>query len=104
VRTITISVTQDDLDSAWREARQGSTIYEYGAKCPVARAANRALDRKVWVTEQSIMADPEFPGVTLAMLPQIARRAIRKFDHEIGDIYALRTQIEPFTFKIEVAE
>jgi hypothetical protein len=102
VSTVRIFVTQEDIDLAWRKVRGRFTVFEYGVQCPVGRAANRALGKRVWVTETLIMADPKFPEV-VATLPAVAMDAVATFDYDVCSAIA-NTQLKPFEFEIEVSE
>jgi hypothetical protein len=111
---VTIDVTQDDIDSAWQEALELRYALARGERCPIARAAERRLGRKVWVETRIIKPEP-FSDVVIAHLPEIAQQAITTFDDDVHISIAnansmqstyLRVypRVAPFRFDIEVSE
>lgn len=85
MRTVTVEVTQDDIDAGRRKSCFG---------CPVARALRRAVGGDAWVVGPSwarALAD-----AAALPLPPEAARFVRSFDD--------RSPVSPFTFTLELPE
>jgi hypothetical protein len=82
MKTVTIDVTQEDIDKGERGD---------ACKCPIALACHRILKEGVWVCEDLMSISGEDEDV---VLPDEAQDFIKRFDYGHSP--------EPFTFTIQI--
>lgn len=91
MKTITVNVTQRDIDAAW-EAMDTNPAFDATKQCPIARALHRhPATRRVAVTGDQVLISGQ-----LANLPAEAIAFVVAFDS--GE------PVAPFTFTLEVQQ